>query len=125
MSDSTYDGIRTKPAKPLVWLHGEVRTRPFSSRARVEAGVLLRQLQEHGKPSLPHSRPMPGIGRACHELRIQDQDRTWRIMYCIDTAAIVVLEVFAKATARTPLAIFDVCKARLGRYRVVAKEDRV
>jgi hypothetical protein len=31
--------------KPLVWLHGEVRTPPFSKEARVEAGVLLRRLQ--------------------------------------------------------------------------------
>jgi hypothetical protein len=31
--------------KPLVWLHGEVKTPPFSSAARIEAGYLLRQLQ--------------------------------------------------------------------------------
>jgi predicted XRE-type DNA-binding protein len=32
--------------KPLAWLHGEVRTPPFTAAARVEAGVLLRLLQE-------------------------------------------------------------------------------
>jgi hypothetical protein len=26
--------------KPLVWLHGEVKTPPFSKKARVEAGVM-------------------------------------------------------------------------------------
>ncbi|HET7699063.1 MAG TPA: hypothetical protein VFK57_25315 [Vicinamibacterales bacterium] len=31
--------------KPLVWLHGEVRTPPFSTEARIEAGTLLRRLQ--------------------------------------------------------------------------------
>jgi hypothetical protein len=35
--------------KPLVWLHGEVKTPPFSKEARVEAGVLLRRL--HGVKS--------------------------------------------------------------------------
>jgi hypothetical protein len=30
--------------KPLVWLHGEVKTPPLSAAARVEAGFLLRQL---------------------------------------------------------------------------------
>lgn len=33
-------------SKPLVWLHGEVKTPPFTQEARIEAGVLLRQLQE-------------------------------------------------------------------------------
>jgi hypothetical protein len=41
--------------KPLVWLHGEVKTPPFSADARIEAGVLLRRLQRGEKLSLPHS----------------------------------------------------------------------
>jgi hypothetical protein len=28
--------------KPLVWLHGEVKTPPFTPAARLEAGTLLR-----------------------------------------------------------------------------------
>ncbi len=31
--------------RPLVWLHGEIRSPPFSTGARVEAGELLRRLQ--------------------------------------------------------------------------------
>ena len=31
--------------KPLVWLHGEVQTPPFSKTARLEAGYLLRALR--------------------------------------------------------------------------------
>jgi hypothetical protein len=27
--------------KPLAWLHGEIKTPPFSTEARIEAGVLL------------------------------------------------------------------------------------
>ena len=34
------------PSKPLIWLHGEVKTPPFSAKARAEAGYLLRLLQE-------------------------------------------------------------------------------
>ena len=57
---------RMAPAdKPLVWLHGEVKTPPFSAEARIEAGVLLRQLQRGVKVALPHSRPMPTIGVRC------------------------------------------------------------
>jgi phage-related protein len=117
MSYPTYDDALDKPRKPLVWLHGEVKTPPFSADARIEAGVLIRQLQESVKLSLPHSRPMPGIGRACHELRIQDENRAWRIVYHVDAAAIVILEVFAKTTNQTPQAVVDVCKARLKRYK--------
>ena len=45
--------------KPLVWLHGEVKTPPFSPETRIEAGVLLRQLQQGKSLGLPQSRPMP------------------------------------------------------------------
>jgi hypothetical protein len=59
--------------KPLVWLHGEVKTPPFSPGGRVEVGVLLRRLQRSESLGLPHSRPMPSIGPKCHELRVTDQ----------------------------------------------------
>jgi phage-related protein len=75
--------------KPLVWLRGEIKTPPLSSVARTEAGFLLRKLQMGELLSLPHSRPMPSIGSRCHELRIDDQDKTWRILYRIDNDAIV------------------------------------
>ena len=102
--------------RPLVWLHGEVRTPPLSSAARVEAGVLLRQLQRGEKLSLPHSRPMPAIGPRCHELRIQDEDRIWRVVYRIDRDAIVILEVFAKKTPKTPQIVIEACQRRLRQY---------
>ena len=103
--------------KPLVWLHGQIKTPPFTAAARVEAGVLLRRLQRGESIALPHSRPMPGIGKACHELRVPDADRTWRIMYCIQPDAIVILAVFAKTTATTPRAVVRTCKLRLRGYR--------
>ncbi|HEX8716785.1 MAG TPA: hypothetical protein VF722_07395 [Gemmatimonadaceae bacterium] len=49
----------THSDKPLVWLSAEVKTPPFSTEARVEAGTLLRQLQRGDKMGMPHSRPMP------------------------------------------------------------------
>lgn len=102
--------------KPLVWLHGEVKSPPFSAAARVEAGVLLRRLQKGEPLSLPHSRPMPGIGPRCHELRIVDENRTWRIIYRADTDAIIIAEVFRKATRQTPKHVIETCQRRLRRY---------
>ena len=75
--------------KPLVWLRGEIKTPPLSNAARIEAGHLLRKLQMGELLSLPHSRPIPSIGSRCHELRIDDQDKTWRVLYRIDDDAIV------------------------------------
>ena len=105
-----------KADKPLVWLHGEVKTPPFSQEARIAAGTLLRRLQRGEKLSLPHSRPMPVIGSRCHELRIQDQDVTWRIMYRVDSDAVIIADVFAKKTSATPQPVIDVCKKRLHDY---------
>jgi len=67
--------------KPLVWLHGEIKTPPFSQLARLEAGFLLRKLQQGEMLSMPQSRPTPSIGPQCHELRINDKNVTWRIIY--------------------------------------------
>ena len=87
--------------KPLVWLHGEVKTPPFSRLARLEAGFLLRRLQSVDLIDMPASRPMPTIGRNCHELRVDDERLTWRIIYHIDSDAIVILDVFEKKTRST------------------------
>lgn len=102
--------------KPLVWLHGEITTPPFSKSARIEAGYLLRRLQAGENLSMPHSRPMPSIGRRCHELRIVDENTTWRIMYRIDDDAILILEVFQKKTQQTPKNVIDNCKRRIKDY---------
>ena len=103
--------------KVLLWLSGEVKTPPFSTEARLEAGFLLRRLQGGEALEMPRSRPMPSIGRRCHELRIIDEDATWRIVYFVDDDAIVILEVFSKKTRATPKRIIDTCKQRLAHYK--------
>jgi phage-related protein len=106
--------------KPLAWLHGEVKTPPFSGAARLEAGLLLRRLQRGERLGLPHSRPMPRIGPRCHELRIQDADVIWRIIYRADPAAVIISEVFAKKTQSTPRSVIDACRRRLSAYDPLA-----
>ena len=102
--------------KPLVWLHGEIKTPPFSKKARIEAGFLLRRLQIGEKLGLPWSRPMPSIGNRCHELRINDENLNWRIIYRTDTDAIVILDIFQKQTQRTPQNVIERCKKRIQLY---------
>jgi len=102
--------------KPLAWLHGEVKTPPFSPAARVEAGVLLRRLQRGEALSLPHARPLPVIGPRCHELRINDENGAWRIVVRVDPDAVLILEVFSKKTQTTPVSVIETCRRRLGAY---------
>ena len=103
--------------KPLVWLAGEVKSPPFSAEARIEAGFLLRRLQQGESLSMPHSRPMPSIGKRCHELRIVDEKVTWRIVYFVDADGVVLLDVFAKKTQATPRNVIETCKTRLAMYQ--------
>jgi phage-related protein len=102
--------------KPLVWLHGIVMSPPFSKAARIEAGYLLRRLQAGESLGMPHSRPLPSVGRRCHELRIIDRGVTWRIVHRVDPDAIVILEVFARKTPQTPREVIAACRARLQEY---------
>jgi phage-related protein len=103
-------------SKPLRWLSGEVKTPPMSTEARREMGFLLRQLQEGENLSLPHSRPMPSLGKGCHELRVNDRNRTWRLFYFLDDDAIVILEVDEKKTQKAATATKKVCQKRLKSY---------
>lgn len=102
--------------KALVWLVETVRTPPLSSDARIETGFLLRRLQQGESLGMPSSRPMPAIGRRCHELRIHDKNVTWRLIYRIDADAIVIVEWFDKKTQTTPTSVINRCKKRLALY---------
>jgi phage-related protein len=109
--------------KPLAWLHGQVKTPPLSKDARIEVGVLLRRLQRGETLGLPHSRPMSTIGTRCHELRVQDTDSTWRVVYRVDSDAVIIAEVFAKKTQRTPKSVIEACRQRLKSYDKAAEGD--
>jgi len=65
---------------------------------------------------MPQSRPMPLIGARCHELRIVDENVTWRIIYRIDDDAIVILEVFPKKDHKTPKRVITTCIRRTKAY---------
>jgi phage-related protein len=110
--------------KPVVWLRGEVKSPPFSKEARAETGVLLGKLQEGESLGMPHSRPMPSIGPRCHELRVRDETRDWRIIYRLDPDAVVIAQVFAKTTRQTPKHVIDDCQRGLGVYDAAARGSR-
>ena len=102
--------------KPLRWLADEITAPPFSLTAVLEVGALLKIVALGGMPAMPQSRPMPSIGTRSHELRVNDRNQTWRIVYYIAHDAIVVLDVFSKKSRATPKQVVDRCKRRLRRY---------
>jgi len=52
-----------------------------------------------------------------HELRINDENLTWRIIYRIYTDMIMILEVFEKKTSKTPSRDIRRCYAEHSRWR--------
>jgi phage-related protein len=62
---------------------------------------------------MPQSRPMPSIAARCHELRVNYEGRTWRLMYRLDADAVLILAVFAKKTEKTPDEIIRLCRESL------------
>lgn len=111
--------------KPLLLLSGEIKTPPFSEEARRKAGFLLRMLQRGELLSMPDSRPMPSIGPRCHELRIVDSAAkvTWRVIYRLDPDCVVIADVFAKKTQKTPDEVIWRVKARLKQYDQERKDS--
>jgi phage-related protein len=107
--------------KPVAWLHGEIKTPPFTAEGRKEAGDLLRLLQEGVKLGMPQAEPLPIVGPRCGALRVRDGEHNWRIMYRVDRDAILVLEVYAKKTRAIPREVIDRCKKRLTNYDEAVK----
>ncbi|WP_459554911.1 type II toxin-antitoxin system RelE/ParE family toxin [Lacunimicrobium album] len=114
----------TSSRKPLVWLEGEVKTPPFSAKARYEAGMLLRLLQEGESLSMPQAEPVPRIGQRCGALRIRDESHNWRIMYRIDSDAVIVVEVYDKKTRQIPEQVIKNCQKRLEHYDWIVETSR-
>ncbi len=120
---------RTRPAnedeppapKPLVWLHGEIKTPPFISEGRQEAGMLLRLLQQGESLGMPHAEAVSEVGPRCGALRVRDAEQNWRIMYRIDVDAILILDVYSKKTRRIPGEVIGRCRERLKRYDEAAR----
>ena len=125
MSELTYRVVVAAGSRrSLVWLGGDLKTPPLSPAARVEAGVLLRLLQEGEHVGMPHSRVMPSIGPRCHELRVTDREQAWRVIYRVDPDAVVILEVFSKKSRTTPEDVIQTCHRRLAAYDRAAKGRR-
>jgi phage-related protein len=101
-----------------------VKTPPFTVAGRQEAGMLLRLLQEGEKLGMPLAEPLPDVGARCGALRVRDAEHNWRIVYRIDTDAVLILDVYPKKTRTIPDDVMRRCKARMKRYDATARDSR-
>ena len=116
------EGDQDEPSrKPVVWLHGEVKTPPFTPEGRQEAGMLLRLLQEGERLGMPQAEPLPDVGPRCGALRVRDAEHNWRIMYRIDPDAVLIMEVYSKKTRKIPDEVIERCNGRLKQYDAAVK----
>ena len=102
--------------KTLVILSGEIKTPPVSKEARREIGFLVPKLQLGLKLAIPHSRPMPSIGRRSHEFRDNDEGQTWSLIYRTVEDAIVVVGLFGKKSGTKQKLVIDQAKRLLREY---------
>jgi phage-related protein len=121
----TQGGSKGSPTpKPLVWLHGEVKTPPFAPEGRQEAGMLLRLLQEGERLEMPQAEPLPDVGPRCGALRVRDAEHNWRIMYRIDSDAVLILDVYPKKTKKIPDEVIERCQKRIKQYDAAVRAAR-
>lgn len=102
--------------KDLVWLKTEIKSPPFSKEARIEAGYLLRLLQQGHNLSMPQSKKIRDLCPRCHMMRIKDKDKWYRIIYRIDSDAIVLLHIFEKKSNKISKSILKICRQRMKQY---------
>ena len=110
MAESKDDEPRPKR---MVFLHGEIKTPPFSEEARKEAGYLLGRLQDGESLKMPSAEPLPIVGPRCGALRVRDAQHNWRIMYRVDATVVLVVDVYDKKTRKIPDEVIARCKRRL------------
>lgn len=88
------------------------RLREFPEDARQEAGFQLDRVQRGERPS--DCKPIPTIGKGVEELRIWDEDGTFRVIFTAKRSeAVYVLHAFQKKTQTTPKHDVDLARKRL------------
>lgn len=123
MSSLTYSLlVWVMATNPLFGCMARSRLLPFRSRPASKQEFCFDGSRE-ARHCLRHTLDRcPSIGRRCNELRVTDKGSTWRVIYRIDRDAIVIAEVFAKKTTKTPKGVVDSCKKRLMDYDAASRE---
>lgn len=98
--------------KPLTFLGDALKAlRSFPEDARQEAGYQLGKVQQGEQPD--DFKPMPTIGKGVEEIRVWDENGTFRVVYTARLAdAVYVLHAFQKKTQTTSRQDIETAKQR-------------
>jgi phage-related protein len=86
--------------------------------------MLLRLLQEGERLGMPQAEPLPDVGPRCGALRVRDEEHNWRIMYRVDSDAIVIADIYPKKTRKIPDEVVERCRRRLAQYDATVSTAR-
>ena len=79
------------------------RVKNFPNDIKREIGYLIFKLQIGEYLKMPFSRPIPILGKNCHELRIKGKDDTYRAFYFLKIKKkIILFHAFQKKSQKTP-----------------------
>lgn len=86
--------------------------RNWPKEAKMEAGYQLDNVQRGNPPD--DWKPMKSVGLGVREIRIEESDRAWRVMYVHKIEDTVhVLHCFQKSSQKTERSDIDIAKKRL------------
>jgi phage-related protein len=97
--------------KKVTFLGGSAnQIRSFPEAAKKDAGFQLDKVQQGLDPD--DWEPMTTVGPGCKEIRVWEDDGTYRVLYVAKfPEAVYVLNAFKKTTQKTPHANIDAAKA--------------
>ena len=100
------------PIKPVEFLGDSLdRLREFPDDAKQDAGYQLERVQNGLQQD--DFKPMPTIGKGVEEIRVRDDNGTFRVIYTARLAdAVYVLHAFQKKTQATSKRDIDLAKQR-------------
>lgn len=105
--------------KPVHFLGNSLKAlRDFPQDAMQDAGYQLDKVQRGQQPD--DFKPMPAIGVGVEEIRIWDDNGTFRVIYTARIGnAVYVLHAFQKKTQATSKKDIDIAKER---FKLIGKE---
>jgi phage-related protein len=112
-----------KPLAPLAFQGDSIRAlRGFPAGVRQDLGYALYQLQLGQTP--PDRKPVRTVGTGVYELREQDAEKWYRVLYVREGGTIHVLHCFEKRSNAIEQKDIETARTRLKRVREANREEK-
>jgi phage-related protein len=120
---SDHPGEHKPEATIKWWGHSKDVVSRFPDQVKQNLGYSLRLLQWGEEPH--DYRPLPSVGKGLYELRDQDKDGWYRVIYLSRTDGVIhVVHAFEKNTRAMPESEKEVARRNLKHVREYIQEQR-